>query len=265
MNKVFNVNGREAYYIENVPVQEHGDSYRTLGKHPVQLLHEQFYLEKEKCEAEKPGSFFRDCEVKHMPCFLQNKHYLSLPEAERKWATPYRLYTDATQFNQNGETMWNITCENLVTRKVHQFVVSADFCRCGCRGWCTVWKFFNVLKWCLNLGATGHFAMERHNNKPFLESTDMLRIKLAMKMYLGFYMINVEYGADMPAISKPLGLRAHNHKYYGCIFCWCPYSSLHDYTNGLKKFPPVTDEDIFDEFRKCESRLAISRMCISNV
>eukprot|EP00969_Alexandrium_andersonii_P195322 8629458-Alexandrium_andersonii.AAC.1 len=48
----------------------------------------------------------------------------------------------------------------------------SELCRCGCRGWCSMWPAFQALKWSIVAMREGRHPSCRHDTTPFRAAED---------------------------------------------------------------------------------------------
>ena len=65
-------------------------------------------------------------------------------------------YTRATQMGKN-DSLINFTCHNLATGKRHLIACASkrELCKCGCRGWCSMYPIKKFISWSLECAARG--------------------------------------------------------------------------------------------------------------
>ena len=58
---------------------------------------------------------------------------------------------------------------NLITGVRHVAIIlrKEAMCQCGCRGWCTLHRVFDYLRWSLDSGADGIYPEYRHDGSPW--------------------------------------------------------------------------------------------------
>ena len=150
-----------AYHME-IPGHCKNEATRTLMKNVVVCPHERIDDEvrlvgddrmtegvKKKVWPETywENAVVRDCQAKGQ----------ELP-------VPLALYVDGVPYTKTGSfvAFW-IT--NLVTsqRNLVALLRKSDFCRCGCRGWCSLYPVLLFLSWSLKAMASGMWPCRRHD------------------------------------------------------------------------------------------------------
>ena len=131
------------------------------------------------------------------------------------------------------DAICGITIHNLVsgTRRLSISLRRSLLCRCGCRGWCTMYSIWSFVLWGLRALAAGAFPQARHTGAEWLVS-DEVRESLAGKP-LGFRGALVHIRADWAEIAKSMGMRNWNHVVRPCPFCKTPKAMLATTTGGF--------------------------------
>jgi hypothetical protein len=132
-------------------------------------------------------------------------------------------------------------------------------CKCGCRGWCSLWPLLYVVAWDLNLGAEGKFAKNRHDNSPFDIELDGFRIERNESGVdlLALFLAVVEFRGDWPAMTEVAAVRNWAHKYHPCMFCHISLAQLKaaiacsGFSLDAGPFPDWTDADHRAEVTRC--------------
>ena len=88
-------------------------------------------------------------------------------------ALPVVLYVDGVPVTRN-ESVLGFWANSVVSGKRHlvAMVRKSRICRCGCRGWCTLWPIFSWLRWSFTALATGVFPSGRPDRPEWDPSTD---------------------------------------------------------------------------------------------
>ena len=118
--------------------------------------------------------------------------YMEHPIAKRSnyTAIPCALYVDGLPTTKTDGVI-SFRVVNLLTQMHHVCVNirKSRLCRCGCRGWCSIYPVMVFLLWSFYCGADGVYAVDRHDGS--------------------------EWGAEDPA-RKDLALQK-----MACVFCIC--------------------------------------------
>ncbi|MDA8583609.1 hypothetical protein N9L68_05230 [bacterium] len=85
--------------------------------------------------------------------------YMQHPVVRRGGARgcfPVSIYLDGTPYTKrDGVLVW--VAVNVISGMRHLICVQRKrrLCRCGCRGWCSLWPVFNLIRYCLEALAVG--------------------------------------------------------------------------------------------------------------
>ena len=99
-------------------------------------------------------------------CYLEHPVRLAAVAAGVP-AYPLGLYLDGVQcWNRDGVIgfyLWSMT-----TGIWHLLCVlqKSTLCRCGCRGWCSLWPVWQMLRWSFECLANGVYPQSRHDGAP---------------------------------------------------------------------------------------------------
>ena len=123
---------------------------------------------------------------------------------------PVALYWDGVLYNKRHTFVGMCTHDiRRDARHVLWLVRKHEVCRCGCKGWCTFWPLLDVLRWDLNVGATGLHALV-----PQVSTTIIVGVTP-----LGFFIAVVGFRGDWPAVAEFLACRTWAHLNHPCLIC----------------------------------------------
>ena len=129
---------------------------------------------------------------------------------------PCALYLDGVSYS-NVDTVIGFWAINIITEA--RFLVVALrkklLCRCGCRGWCTLFSVFELLRWSFNAAAEGVYPTLDHQGKPW---RDERRSALASKSMRSRYVLLFIKG-DWSEYVGTLGFPAWNDGFRPCFAC----------------------------------------------
>jgi hypothetical protein len=139
---------------------------------------------------------------------------------------PLSLYLDGVQVYKK-EGMLVITIMNLVSGQRHLLctVRRSLWCRCGCRGWCTLYTILMFVAWSISSLARGTFPDRRHDQTDFNKVADAVRRTMAGKS-LGFKGAVVQIRADWAELAHTLGLPTWKDKAHPCPYCTCSSGTM---------------------------------------
>ena len=131
---------------------------------------------------------------------------------------PYILYLDATPYS-NDDSVLGIFAYTAITEKRHLFcpLRKRDLCRCGCRGWCSLFHVFSVARWCIEAGAKGVWPDVRHDGSPFGRGDDLRAGNKGARMKHKFALLYLK--GDWSEYCSTLGFPLWNSVLDPCIWC----------------------------------------------
>jgi len=152
---------------------------------------------------------------------------------------------------------------NLVSGARHLAAVlkKRDFCRCGCRGWCSLRPIFAFLDWSFCALAHGAHPATRPDGAPWDGSAaDNLRRSLSGKS-LALRGAVVQIKGDWAEFSHTLGFPTWRHTDYPCLWCRCDRDTLYSWEEmepGEIPWCPNEPEDYDAACRRCERHVVVS-------
>ena len=100
-------------------------------------------------------------------------------------------------------------------------VRKADLCKCGCRGWCSLYVMLHMLGWSIAALARG----EHPHLAQFGDVLDALRAALAGTP-LGFLVAVLYVKGDWMEVASSLGFPNWVHLIHPCPLCWSPLADI---------------------------------------
>lgn len=188
--------------------------------------------------------------------------YFSSPVVARHGNSvfPVVLYLDGVKFTRT-DSVQGVFLYNLLSQR--RFLVAAvrkgQLCRCGCRGYCTLFPVLLYIRWCLDAMATGRSPSNRHDNTPFFieEAHRERNAGLDMNAIFMLLFVKGDWGEFGPTLSFP----TLSHLYHPCMLCRSPKEGLFE----LDGFNPVSMpygsksyRDLEDACAACEIRISIT-------
>ena len=141
-----------------------------------------------------------------------------------KTVWPLSLYVDGVPVTKR-DGLVAVTMTNLATG--HRWLLAAvkrsHMCRCGCKGWCTMYHLMAWLRYCITALAQGRFPTHRADGTPFTDK-EPLRKGLAGKD--GPCAAIVQLKADWAEFAHTLAFPTWSSKTNPCMFCNCSYESM---------------------------------------
>ena len=132
-------------------------------------------------------------------------------------------------------------------------------CRCGSRGWCSLYALFTYLTWTLLACAEGQYPLERHDREPWSTDFDELRASLAGKALM-YTLAIVMIRCDWKEMCETLGFPTWASTERPCLSCfatsrdWCQYEQIE--MDSLP-WPLVETNDYVLACERCEHEVVI--------
>jgi len=193
-----------------LPVEVPGHVKRLQGrtKHDIVImpLHEQIASDlkaNESCRF-RLDEMLRDKELP--PVYYEHPLVTSCTTDEA--ILPIGLYLDGVPWSQSDGVLgfWGI---NLVSGRRYLWGVlkKSKVCQCGCRGWCSLYHYFEVARWSLESLFSGQYPIKRYDNKEF-PMNDPFRVGLSGKP-MGIRAACIYVKGDWAEYSTTLGFMSH--------------------------------------------------------
>ena len=90
-------------------------------------------------------------------------------------------------------------------------------CRCGCRGWCSIWPIWNHIKWSFRCLSLGEFPHDGATGRPLTAPWQLAVAGKEMQVIGSFY----GFKADRLEFSGTFGLPPCSSKHAPCNDCMC--------------------------------------------
>lgn len=127
----------------------------------------------------------------------------------------------------------------------------SEMCRCGCRGWCSVWPVFSALRWMYRACSNGRMPDRRHDGRPFAAGDP--RGQRAGAPISRSVLVWIK--GDLVEQSTTFGLRGHASFWRPCTLCTATSDVMFDY-DSCSLFSDIWgehDATAYEEAcRKCE-------------
>lgn len=238
-----------------VPTPQHAkyDMCRTVHPMPVGVPHEELAKE----FAEDPFAATGPSEPEWTESF---KTHPVVRRHPNELVMPLGLYLDGISFT-NRDSLLGIFIYSLHTMKRHLVAIlrRSHFCKCGCRGWCTLYPVLSMIHWSLCALAQGQWPSTRHNGPWDANDTER---KAKGGQSLGFYGALLQVRGDWSEFSHTLGFADWSSKNFCCIFC----DATRDNRFNLSGFGPrmspwreLTQADVEEACRRCEVWVSLSK------
>ena len=130
---------------------------------------------------------------------------------------PLGLYIDGVQYQRRNSTIgfWVI---NLMTQRRHLMVVlqKRDLCRCGCKGYCSLYPTLSFVEWSIASLVSGMYPATRHDG-PWEDGSVGKQFSCQP---LGFKAVPVLFKGDWAEFAGTLGFRSWAHHGHPCFRCF---------------------------------------------
>ena len=206
---------RGEFYAFDVPGMQRWSVSRSLLRCKASLVYKEIAL-----EIGNTPNFFQLQERVLAPSgwlrAYQDHPVVAKHPAEQ--VVPLALYMDGVPFLKRDSCL-GFWVTNLVTDRRHLAVVlrKREFCRCGCRAWCSIGTAHAVLEWLLAAMAEGIYPVCKHTGQPW---DDDANLELSGQP-LGFRGAVVMIKGDWAELSTGLGLPTWALNEHPCFKCHC--------------------------------------------
>ena len=173
---------------------------------------------------------------------------------------PISIYMDGVPYSNSDGVLgfWIVNHLN-----DHRYFLSGlrkrIVCKCGCRGWCTFFRFFEWLNWQLVSLGKGKHPLKRDDDRLWIES-DIARSDLEGQSLefraACFYLIG-----DWAEYAGPIGLPTWNDVIRACYECnaWGP--RMYEMGRSIDHLPWITnsEDDYYDACDQCEVKVELRK------
>jgi hypothetical protein len=146
-------------------------------------------------------------------------------------AYPLALYLDGVQcWNRDGVIgfyLWSMTTG---IRHLLCVLQKSTLCCCGCRGWCSLWPVWQMLRWSFECLANGVYPQSRHDGAPWREAAgDSIRAAMSGTAF-AFRCPLVMIKGDMMEHVTSIGLThfVSVGPRHPCAICDATLENMHD-------------------------------------
>jgi hypothetical protein len=142
---------------------------------------------------------------------------------------PLAFYMDAAQYTKSGAAIVVFVVCNLISGLRHLVAVlrKKDFCRCGCKGWCSLRPVFNFLGWSFQALAMGAHPAVGPDGAAWGPSDERRRSNAGLPLTLRSAVVQVK--GDWAEYAHSLGFPTWRHVDYPCLWCRCDRDTLYDW------------------------------------
>ena len=122
-----------------------------------------------------PGILDRVKPEEMPPCYREHPAVRRIIDSGKPPPIPLGVYFDGVRYTSASagrqDSIVSIRVINLITHKRHMIANQrhADMCRCGCRGWCTMYVVWLFVQWCLMALVRGLRHVTSMDSRPWAE------------------------------------------------------------------------------------------------
>lgn len=248
------------YYDLLLPLHDRSDASRIVAPLPVRPLHEALHLElvaQRPCDvAATLDDAIRSGEVPQN--YTTNPVVLAEAARDPDDAVPVipiAIYADGIPITRRDGVV-AYYAYSLLSKRRHLLIAcrKQDYCRCGCRGWCTTFRLHQFLRWSLEAAAAGTFPLKGVGGAAFDGPKDGARAAIAGAR-LGFKAVVTLLKGDLQELSATWGFPATGSTNHPCPLCWHhgrDYFDVHGFSVLSTPQPQKTWHDIDMACRGCE-------------
>jgi hypothetical protein len=250
---------KNKFMVMQVPGQGKHDLERTIQTVHVEPGHEQL--------ADDYNSNMESCQTllaklkandELPPCYWN--HPVVQGAAAHEKVFPVALYLDGLPYSITDSVVgfWLIS---LIDGRRYLIAVLRKriICKCGCKGWCTLWHLFAMLHWDLLAGARGRYPDERYDG-PWLRGSDDAREARASQSF-GFKLALLYIKGDWMELGVSIGLPTWADALRPCFCCNAfadnlfatPGMTINDFTWLINE-----DSDYFVAASNCEHLVTLA-------
>ena len=249
--------GLRGSHSDFVTLQVPGHSKHSCDRavHEVRVLAPHECLHKEV--AEDPSILEKVVPAEWPPSFRSHPVVQQAPVGT---VVPLAFYMDAAQYTKGGAAVVVFVVCNLLSGLRHLVAVlkKKEFCRCGCRGWCSLRPVFAFLNWSFQALAMGSFPGAGPAGTPWPSSDARRRSLAGLPLCLRGAVVQVK--GDWAEYSHSLGFPTWRHTDYPCLWCRCDRETLYDWVDMVPgELPWMLNgaDDYEDACSRCERHVVI--------
>jgi hypothetical protein len=174
---------------------------------------------------------------------------------------PVAIYIDGVPYSHTDGVI-GFWVHLLITGRRYLIAVLRKriICNCGCRGWCTLWHFLELLRWDLECFALGRRSTARHDLKPW-KLSDRERVRMAGEA-LPIKAACLYIKGDWMEYASTMGFPMWNDNLRPCFDCNAYVEILYNVTGVTMEaleWRINEEDDYFDACDRCEIIVRILR------
>ena len=221
---------RQVVAIPTIPIHEVLDrEFATIG---FARMHE--LLAESKASGRLPQSYY---------------DHPAVVEAGDEPCYPIAFYLDGTPFVRRDSVL-GLWAYCTLTDQHHVIGVlrKSELCSCGCKGWCSLWEFFDSMRWSIAAMRSGTWPVHRHDGAAFEEGETTRSAMAGRPLKWRGAIIFVK--GDWTDMCHSLGFTSWAHNRFPCFLCDATQRSLYD----LQNLSPVTFPHRLHRFADYEAK-----------
>ena len=158
-------------------------------------------------------------------------------EGDGRCVFPVALYVDGVKFTRSigpgrADSVIVFTCYNLLVGKRHLLAVLSkrELCRCGCKGWCTVWNVMNFLAWSFAAAADGARPGTRWDGQEFDPAGTTGRLTASTPSTVARFLL-CQVKGDWAEYCVTFGFPTWQSFWKPCLYCSCTKKTMFDFAH----------------------------------
>lgn len=245
---------REQLLALPVPRYTKYDAGRSVFLLPVRAPHEELVAE---IEAD-PGILRAAREEAWPPSYWG--HPTVRTAMDEEVVLPCALYVDGVPTTKR-DGVTGFWCYNLVSCQRHLLAVlrKSELCKCGCKGFCSIWAVFQMLFWSFKALADGVWPSRGPFGERFPAGSERLR-RSGTAFPCKAVLLQVK--GDWLEFTSTFGMANWRTAVAPCFMCHCTTSNMYEFMQfapGSNTFPPASASDYAAACAGCRITTMISR------
>jgi hypothetical protein len=220
-DRALNLRSREKWlYDLDMPGLHKFEASRKLTTVPVMAAHELINDEYTKNSTVIAKKVHEPHAVWRTPAYCRHER------DSAKILLPLALYLDGVVFQKRdsvlGFWLYNIATE---ARQLFCVLKKSFLCKCGCRGWCTLYQVMLYIAWMLKALLKGVYETTRHDGAAWLPSDHARAAIQGTAMAVRAIVVFVK--CDWAEFAHTLGFPTWASNLYPCMLCNCTREDMH--------------------------------------
>ena len=245
----------EKYVTLDVPGHSKYDVSRSVHRTPVLPPHEALHSEL----GEDPSLLDQLAEWVARDEFPAAYTDHVLVRGSEEPVLPLALYLDGVPFLKK-DSMIGFFVYNLVSGRRHLAAVlrKSYICKCGCKGWCSIFPIMEMLHWSFGACAAGTWPRQHPSGRDWVDAEGGRKANGGLN--LGYRAAVVYIKGDWAEYAHTLGFPTWASALCPCLLCWCNRENMYD-ARGLspstERWELATHADYHAACVACEREVTI--------